>query len=260
MPRPIAQRHAPRVIRYGPGARNIIDFFPGDRDGPIVVFIHGGYWQALDGSSFSHLAARAECPRHQRRHSKLRSCVPVSPSISIIEADADGHARTGAAGAAARHQRPFRRRASCGLHAGDRLAGVRCVVARTTSSLRPTPFRACSTWGRWSKPRSTRPCGSIRQPRGRRARCSGKRRRAEVSMRWSAETKARNISGKAGPSSTLGRGRRRDPVRRGSRRQSFHRDCAAGRSAIADGGALEGIGGPLGFSPRGGTRLEPGEA
>lgn len=50
-------RHPPRVISYGPGARNVIDFFPGDRDGPIVVFIHGGYWQALDGSSSSHLAA-----------------------------------------------------------------------------------------------------------------------------------------------------------------------------------------------------------
>jgi arylformamidase len=49
-------RHAPRVIPYGPSARNVIDFFPGDRDGPIVVFIHGGYWQALDGASSSHLA------------------------------------------------------------------------------------------------------------------------------------------------------------------------------------------------------------
>jgi arylformamidase len=49
-------RHAPRSISYGPGARHVIDFFPGDGNGPIVVFIHGGYWQALDGSSFSHLA------------------------------------------------------------------------------------------------------------------------------------------------------------------------------------------------------------
>jgi arylformamidase len=49
-------RHAPRVIRYGPDERNVIDFFAGDRGGPIVVFIHGGYWQALDGSSSSHLA------------------------------------------------------------------------------------------------------------------------------------------------------------------------------------------------------------
>jgi arylformamidase len=47
---------APRSISYGPGARNRIDFFSGDGKGPIVVFIHGGYWQALDGSSFSHCA------------------------------------------------------------------------------------------------------------------------------------------------------------------------------------------------------------
>jgi arylformamidase len=51
------EQHAPRVIPYGRGARNSIDFFPGDNDGPIVVFIHGGYWQAFDSSSFSHLCA-----------------------------------------------------------------------------------------------------------------------------------------------------------------------------------------------------------
>lgn len=45
-----------RVIRYGSGDRHTIDFFPSTNDGPIVVFIHGGYWQALDSSFFSHLA------------------------------------------------------------------------------------------------------------------------------------------------------------------------------------------------------------
>jgi arylformamidase len=50
-------RHAPRVIPYGSGPRQLIDFFPGEGQGPIVVFIHGGYWQALDASFFSHLAA-----------------------------------------------------------------------------------------------------------------------------------------------------------------------------------------------------------
>ena len=50
------ERHAPRSIAYGPGARNSIDFFPGNDEGPIVVFIHGGYWQAFDGSAFGHLA------------------------------------------------------------------------------------------------------------------------------------------------------------------------------------------------------------
>jgi arylformamidase len=50
------EQHASRAIAYGPGARNTIDVFSGDDQGPIVVFIHGGYWQALDGSSFSHCA------------------------------------------------------------------------------------------------------------------------------------------------------------------------------------------------------------
>ena len=50
------EEHAPRVMRYGPGIRHTIDFFAGDGQGPIVVFIHGGYWQALDGSSSSHCA------------------------------------------------------------------------------------------------------------------------------------------------------------------------------------------------------------
>ncbi len=45
------------VLRYGPAQRHTIDFFPAENKGPIVVFIHGGYWQALDSSFFSHLAA-----------------------------------------------------------------------------------------------------------------------------------------------------------------------------------------------------------
>lgn len=50
------EQHAPRAMRYGPGVRHTIDLFAGDGQGPIVVFIHGGYWQALDGSSASHCA------------------------------------------------------------------------------------------------------------------------------------------------------------------------------------------------------------
>ena len=44
------------VIPYGAGERHGIDLFSGSGAGPIVVFIHGGYWQALDSSFFSHLA------------------------------------------------------------------------------------------------------------------------------------------------------------------------------------------------------------
>jgi arylformamidase len=51
------ETHPPKVIAYGAGERNRIDLFSSDGAGPIVVFIHGGYWQALDGSFFSHLAS-----------------------------------------------------------------------------------------------------------------------------------------------------------------------------------------------------------
>jgi arylformamidase len=51
------QRHALHTISYGSGARNTIDVFPARNQGALVVFIHGGYWQALDASFFSHLAA-----------------------------------------------------------------------------------------------------------------------------------------------------------------------------------------------------------
>lgn len=46
-------------ISYGDHERQKLDFFPanGRDDAPIVVFIHGGYWQALDRSSFSHVAS-----------------------------------------------------------------------------------------------------------------------------------------------------------------------------------------------------------
>lgn len=46
-------------ISYGDHERQKLDFFPanGRDDAPIVVFIHGGYWQALDRVSFSHVAA-----------------------------------------------------------------------------------------------------------------------------------------------------------------------------------------------------------
>jgi len=45
-------------LPYGPGARERLDiFWPGrDRTAPLALFIHGGYWQALDKSWFSHCA------------------------------------------------------------------------------------------------------------------------------------------------------------------------------------------------------------
>jgi len=44
---------------YGPAPRNTYDLFPavsGTRQPLLALFIHGGYWQALDKSAFSHMA------------------------------------------------------------------------------------------------------------------------------------------------------------------------------------------------------------
>lgn len=54
------REHAGRRLQslaYGAGERQRIDLFAPEREAAgTVVFIHGGYWQALDRSSFSHLA------------------------------------------------------------------------------------------------------------------------------------------------------------------------------------------------------------
>ncbi len=63
----MAFRELPEVdaqydLVYGPALRNRMDvFWPASEQGkarqsPLVMFIHGGYWQRLDRSSFSHLA------------------------------------------------------------------------------------------------------------------------------------------------------------------------------------------------------------
>jgi arylformamidase len=51
-------RHATLDLPYGAGERERLDLFcPGPGDAwPIAIFIHGGYWQALDRSFFSHCA------------------------------------------------------------------------------------------------------------------------------------------------------------------------------------------------------------
>jgi arylformamidase len=46
----------PLEIAYGPGEREVMDLFDAGPDAPIAVFLHGGYWQALDRKWFSGIA------------------------------------------------------------------------------------------------------------------------------------------------------------------------------------------------------------
>lgn len=48
--------HPPMTIPYGPGERERIDLFDAGQGAPLVMFIHGGYWQATDARTYSHLA------------------------------------------------------------------------------------------------------------------------------------------------------------------------------------------------------------
>ena len=51
------ERPAQLDLRYGPLQRNLIDMFPSDRlDAPLLVFVHGGYWQRNSKDDFSCMA------------------------------------------------------------------------------------------------------------------------------------------------------------------------------------------------------------
>jgi arylformamidase len=54
-----AHRNAEPDLAYGSGERERLDLFwpESGRDAPLAMLIHGGYWQALDKSWASHLAA-----------------------------------------------------------------------------------------------------------------------------------------------------------------------------------------------------------
>jgi len=43
-------------LRYGPEERNRIDYFAVRRDGPVLAFIHGGYWQMRAKELFAFVA------------------------------------------------------------------------------------------------------------------------------------------------------------------------------------------------------------
>jgi arylformamidase len=49
--------HRELDVRYGGGPNEHLDVFPADRaDAPVLVFIHGGYWRALDKRDHSFVA------------------------------------------------------------------------------------------------------------------------------------------------------------------------------------------------------------
>jgi len=51
-----ARRDCRLDVRYGPGPRCLLDIFPAGEQAPVLFFVHGGYWRALDKSYVSFIA------------------------------------------------------------------------------------------------------------------------------------------------------------------------------------------------------------
>jgi arylformamidase len=79
------EQRAPRRITYGASPRRVIDVFAGEGqekdNAPLVVFIHGGYWQALDNSWFSHMA----CGLNAHGIGVAVPAYDLCPQVSVAE-------------------------------------------------------------------------------------------------------------------------------------------------------------------------------
>jgi arylformamidase len=74
-------------IAYGPRERNRIDWFSAGRRTPVLIFIHGGYWQARSKSDFSFLAENFL----PEGISVAMVGYPLAPDATLDEIVADAH-------------------------------------------------------------------------------------------------------------------------------------------------------------------------
>jgi len=121
--------HADLGLAYGPGERERLDLF---RPGPggawlLALFLHGGYWQALDRSFFSHVA-RGPLARGVAVAVASYDLCPAVPLARIVD-----QAR---AAAAFLHRRAGRRLLAFGHSAGGHLAAM--LLATDWRALDPT--------------------------------------------------------------------------------------------------------------------------
>ncbi len=122
---------------YGPGERHRYDLFPAasPRAGaPLLLFIHGGYWQALDKNWFSHMARGANTHGLDVAVMSYDLC----PAVTVAEIVAQTIACTRAL-----HARSGRRILPFGHSAGGHLAA--CLAATDWASLgEPTDLIAAA--------------------------------------------------------------------------------------------------------------------
>lgn len=127
--------HCELGLAYGNSDRQQLDLFwpDGRRDGPVALFIHGGYWQALDRSYFSHLA------RGFTAHG-VALAIPSYDLCPQVTLDAlVEQVRGAAAFLVRRHGRPV---FSCGHSAGGHLTAMLLATGWAARGLRPGAVHA----------------------------------------------------------------------------------------------------------------------
>ena len=73
-------------VTYGPRPRNRLDLFlPEGTPKGLVVFVHGGYWMALDNSYWSHLAGGAVAQGYAVAMPSYTLCPEVTIGEIVIE-------------------------------------------------------------------------------------------------------------------------------------------------------------------------------
>ena len=193
-----------------PGERERLDLFrPGPGEAwPVALFMHGGYWQALDRSFFSHTGARAAGAGRGRGHPVLRP-LPAGAARRHRRPDAGGGAAAAPKDRAApAGHRPFRRRPSGGDADGDRLARARSAPAGGAGRRPACRSPGSSSWSRCCRPPSAPGC-AWRRPRRGRCRHASCPRPACRCMRWWAGRKAASSFARRGTSPRPGAARRR---------------------------------------------------
>ncbi len=68
-------------VRYAAGPRCCLDVFPAAPAAPVLIFIHGGYWRALDRKEFAFLAE----PYQQAGMTVVMPSYDLAPAVQIVD-------------------------------------------------------------------------------------------------------------------------------------------------------------------------------
>ncbi len=137
-------RHRPlRDLRYGPGPRETLDLYlPAGAPRATFVFIHGGYWRALDKADFSFVAT----PFVAQGIAVANVNYDLCPDVSIATiVDQCRRAVAWTAREGARHGAATDNVVVGGHSAGGHLAAMMCVTDWSALGFAAPPLRAALT-------------------------------------------------------------------------------------------------------------------